>query len=171
MEILIIGAVILQSIGVSLGVGSSTLAIINFFVAIADGKIDESERSMMGVVYIVMRVAMVLILITTGILSAMQYALSSTAFLSPLVIGFWLVLAILYINATLMTMRIMPSTFGPALQASSWYTLGILMALSSMGLTGFTLIEFLVAYTAVILLAVSMVRVTMVLLKKQKKAK
>jgi hypothetical protein len=171
MEILIIGAVILQSIAVSLGVGSSTLAIINFFVAIADGKIDESERSMMGVVYIVMRVAMVMILLTTGILSAMQYALLSTVFLSPFIIGFWLVLAILYINATLMTMRIMPSTFGPALQASSWYTLGILMALSSMGLIGFTFIEFAVAYAAVVFLAVFAVRVTMVLLKKKKKAK
>jgi hypothetical protein len=171
MEIIIIVAVILQSIAVSLGVGSSTLAIINFFVAIADGKIDEGERSMMGIVYIVLRVAMVMILLTTGILSALQYALLSTVFLSPFVIGFWFVLAMLYVNATLMTMRIMPSTIGPALQASSWYTLGILMTLSSMGLTAFTFIEFSLAYVAAVLLAVFVVHVAMVLQKRGKVVK
>jgi hypothetical protein len=68
MTAFIVLITILQTFSISLGVGSSTLAIINFFVAIADSKIDETERIMMGVVYTVLKVAMVLILTTTIIL-------------------------------------------------------------------------------------------------------
>jgi len=165
MEIIIILTVILQSIGVSLGVGSSTLAITNFFVAIADGKIDESERRIMGVVYIVLRVAMVLILITTGILSTIGYSLYGTDYFSPFVVGFWVLIIVLFINAILMTTHIMPSTVGPALQASSWYTMGVLMALFSLGLVQFSMFHFTLGYITVILLAVSLVNGIMAALK------
>jgi hypothetical protein len=168
MEIIIILTAILQSMAVSLGVGSSTLAITNFFVAIADGRIDENERKMMGVVYIVLRIAMVLILLTTGVLTAVQYATHGAAFLSPFVLGFWAVVAVLYINAVMMTKHLMPSTMGPALQASSWYTLGVLIALSSLGLTGYSLFEFSLAYVTAILLAISVVNGIMAVLKSKK---
>ena len=66
MEIIIIVIAILQIFSVSLGVGSSTLAVLNFFVAIADGKISDEERNMMGVVYIVLRISMLAILFTSN---------------------------------------------------------------------------------------------------------
>ncbi len=67
MDVIFILVAILQSIGISLGVGSSTIAIVNFFVAIADGKIEPTERKMMQVTYVILRVAMVTILLTTSI--------------------------------------------------------------------------------------------------------
>ena len=160
MELIIILLVVVQSMAISLGVGSSTLAILNFFVAIADGKIDESERRMMGIVYIVLRIAMVLILLTVGVLTFLHYSGATTY-----VMAVWTLVAVLYINAILMTKHIMPSTIGPALQASSWYTLGVMSALFSIGKAGFAPLFFYLGYAVVILFAVSLVNGTMSVLK------
>jgi hypothetical protein len=159
---------ILQSFTISLGVGSSTLAIINFFVAIADGTIDETERRMMGIVYVVLRIAMVLILITTLTLIFITSAETGLLNASNFVIAQIITLAVLYINAILMTWRIMPSTFGPALQAGSWYTLGTLAALQILGTTEFTLGLFLMGYITWLILAVGIVNGVMAILKAQK---
>jgi len=161
MEIIIILLSILQSVGVSLGVGSSTLAICNFFVAIADGEIDLSERRLMGVVYITLRVAMVLILVTTLALTVANYLGQGTSYLTPFIVGFWILISVLYINAVLMTKHIMPSSVGPALQASTWYTMGVLVALVPLGLNGFSLFHFALGYATAILLAISLVNALM----------
>jgi hypothetical protein len=168
MTIFITLVAILQSLSISLGVGSSTLAIINFFVAIADGKIDETERRMMGVVYIALRVAMVAILTTTLGLIALEYFYAGATTLTPFDIAQLFTLCTLFINATLMTLRIMPSTFGPALQAGSWYTLGALMALKLQGITDFTFMQFFMAYVTWLVLAVGIVNGVMSLMKRRK---
>jgi hypothetical protein len=156
---------IIQSFSISLGVGSSTLAIVNFFAAIEDGTIDETERRMMGIVYIVLRVAIGLILFTSFILS---YQSMVTNGLTGMLIGQVIALAVLFINAALMTMRIMPSTFGPAIQAGSWYTLGTLSALQIVGVTDFTLAVFLMGYVTWLILAVGIVNGIMAILKAKK---
>ena len=158
---------IVQSFSISLGVGSSTLAILNFFVAIADGRIDETERRMMGIVYVVLRIAMVLILLSSIALMIINH-LDSGIDLTPFILGQLLALSILFINAILMTLHLMPSTFGPAIQAGSWYTLGTLTALLPLGLTNFTFTEFLLGYITWLVLAVSIVNGTMAILKHQK---
>lgn len=158
----------LQSIFISLGVGSSTLAIINFFAAIADGTIDETERRMMGIVYIVLRVAMVGILITTAALHAPVLLAGGVTAMTTMMWAQWIVLLVLYLNAILMTMRLMPSTFGPGLQAGSWYSLGIIMALALQGVTAYTLLQFALGYVAVLVLAVGMVNGVMAILKARK---
>jgi len=165
MEILYIALSILQSIAISLGVGSSTLAIVNFFVAIDDGKIDETERKMMGITYVLLRVSMVLIALTT--LALLVIATSSTVnpYLTVYSIAQLLLIGMLFFNALLMTKRIMPSTFGPAIQAGSWYTLGILSALVPLGLTDFSLLQFGLVYVAVLLLGISLVNGIMAYLK------
>lgn len=161
---------ILQSFAISLGVGSSTLAIVNFFVAIADGKIDETERRMMGVVYVVLRIAMVAILATTGVLMALE-TLAGTAIFTNYLIAQLIVLAALYLNATLMTLHKMPSTFGPGIQAGSWYALGTLLALASLDLTDFSLVTFVMAYLTWLVLAVGIVNGVMSILKQLKAEK
>jgi len=147
MEIIFIIASLLLSIGISLGVGSSTIAIINFFAAIADGIIDPTERRMMGVTYIMLRVAMVVIALTL----LTHYMIGYVGFNTPLygsthAVAMGIVTVILYSNALAMTYRLMPSTFGPAIQASSWYTLGGLSALLTLDVTNFSIVVFLVAY-------------------------
>lgn len=168
MGALIALAAVLQSIGTSLGVGGSTLAIINFFVAIADGKIDESERNMMGVVYVVLRVAMGIILLTTMFIGIQQYTLLGSTYFTPFIIAYWVTVIILYTNAILMTMHIMPSTFGPAIQASTWYTLGTITALVPLGLTKFSLLQFVISYLCAVALAVAIVNGMMAHLKKKR---
>ncbi len=162
MEILIILGTVLQGTAISLGMGASTLAIINFFVAIADGTIEPSERKMMGVVYVVLRVAMVLILTTFLLLLGAQYLSGNPVMVN---IAQATLIAVLFGNAILMTKRIMPSTVGPALQASTWYTQGILASLLSLGYM-FTFGQFLLAYSAMIVLAISIVNGIMAYLKK-----
>jgi len=171
MTTLFILTSIIQSFSISLGVGSSTLAITNFFAAIADGKIDETERRMMGIVYIVLRIAMVAILVTSVILISIEVTISGFLGLTAFAYGQIIVIATLYLNAALMTARIMPSTFGPAIQAGSWYTLGTLAALAALGITGFSMPEFLLGYLTWIVLAVSIVNGTMAILKEMKKAR
>lgn len=168
MEMIIIFVAILQSVAISLGVGCSTLAIVNFFVAIADGKIDETERRMMGVVYIVLRVAMVLILVTTALLTLYNFSTVGNSYITPFILGLWTLIGVLYLNAILMTKHIMPSTVGPALQASSWYSMGVLMSLVPLSLSGFSYFEFIFGYAAAIALATALVNGTMATLKKRK---
>jgi hypothetical protein len=77
-------------------------------------------------------------------------------------------LGVLYTNATLMTWRIMPSTFGPALQAGSWYTLGTLSTLQILGATSFTLVTFALGYVTWLILSIGIVNGIMAILKAKK---
>ena len=158
----ILALTIFQGMVASLGVGASTIAIVNFFVAIWDGKIDEHERKMMGVVYIILRIVMVLLLLTS-ITFLMLYYASGTPF-SIFFGQVWTLLAILYTNAILMTYKKMPSAFGPAIQASAWYTLGVLNVFHLSNLS-FSYGQFVMLYLALCLLAVSVINTIMMYLR------
>lgn len=169
MEILYVVSIVLLSMTISLGVGCSTVAIINFFTAIADGTIDATERRMMGVTYLLLRIAMVLI----ALMLITQYMLGYVGVATPyfggtVAIAAGLTTVVLYINAFLMTKRIMPSTFGPAIQASSWYTLGGIAALVTAGVTGYSVIVFILAYACMFVLSVSLINAGMAYLKHRK---
>jgi hypothetical protein len=164
MEIIIILLTILFNIALSLGVGSSTLAITNFFVAIADGNINADERRMMGVVYIVLRVAMVLILITALLLVSFNVHQDGLISYSPSVIATWILLFVLYLNAILMTLRLMPSAFGPSIQAGTWYTFGIITTLSTLGII-FSVTQFVIVYLSFVLFATVLVNGIMMYLE------
>ena len=158
---------ILQSIFISLGVGSSTLAILNFFTAIKDGTIDATERAMMGIVYIVLRIAMVGILFTTLVLLTPTITTDVTM-LSTVSLAQLTIIAVLFINAALMTARLMPSKYGPGIQAGSWYTLGAIAALSLQGIMDYSYTEFLTGYVAMMLLAVVIVLSAMNWMKRKR---
>ena len=168
MELSFILISIIQAVSISLGVGCSTLAIINFFAAIADGTIDETERRMMGVVYVVLRIAMVLILITTFTLGLLAYIETGTIQFTVYMAALWTLIAILYTNALLMTRHVVPSTIGPAAQASAWYSLGILLALLPHGLINFSYWQFLLTYICFFVLAISLVNGMMAYLKRRR---
>lgn len=159
---------IIQTFAISLGTGASTLAILNFFVAIADGAIDETERRMMGIVYKVLRVAMVAILLSTILIIANVYVQTGWVDLPAFYYAQMFILFILFVNAMLMTAHLIPSTFGPGIQAGSWYTLGTLAALQITGLTDFTFTTFILGYVAWIVLAIGIVNGVMAILKSKK---
>jgi hypothetical protein len=165
METLVLVATVAQGVAISLGVGTSTMAIVNFFAAIADGKIDEAERRMMGLVYFVLRVAMVIIMLTMLALFTAEFMTTGTVSLTTFTLSTILLVCTLYGNAILMTMRIMPSTVGPALQASTWYTLGIMASLNSLGLVTFGVLQFILGYASAVVLAVAIVNGIMAIMK------
>lgn len=165
MTLFIALVTILQQIAIALGVGSSTLAIVNFFVAISDGVIDEAERRMMGVVYVVLRIAMGLILATTVCLLAIKYGTNGFDTFTGFDWGMVIALVMLYLNSMLMSAHIVPSTIGPALQAGSWYTLGIMGGLEVLGYLNFSVLEFCLGYVTWLVLAIAIVNGVMSILK------
>lgn len=168
MELFTALVTILQIFAISLGVGASTLAVLNFFAAIADGKIDDTERRMMGIVYKVLRIAMVVIVLSTIVLVALEMTTTGLTRLSVTSYAIMLVLAVLFLNATLMTKHLMPSTFGPAIQAGSWYALGMIIALINVGLINFSFIVFVLGYIAWLVLAIAIINSGMAFLRARK---
>ncbi len=166
MEILIILMVMIQAMAVSLGFGVSTLTIIHFFVALRDGKITGEERRLIGINYIVLRVGMVLILLTTLTLTFIGYLHFGVGYFDPYVLGFWVLIFVLFINAILMTVHIVPLTIGPAIQAASWYTMGIFITLPSVGLDNFSFHQFAIGYAIMIIIFAIVVYGMLAILKK-----
>lgn len=168
MEILFYVAAIALIFSISLGVGGSTFALLNFFVALWDGKIDESEKRLMNVVYTVLRVAMVAILIA-AILHAISLisAIGFSAYTSASIVMLWLIIAVLYFNAIMMTLHKMPMTIGAGLQAGSWYSLGFLSAFISVGLVNFSFWLLLFSYILLVAIAITIVNVYLGIQKKR----
>lgn len=119
----------------------------------------------MGVVYVVLRVAMGAILLATLALIALTEADPLT--LSGYTWSLLITIAVLYGNAVLMTAHRIPTTVGPALQAGSWYTLGILSAIAPLGYTSYPLWCYLLGYAAVVLLAIAVINGCMVWMKQR----
>lgn len=155
---------VIQSFAISIGVGSSTLAILNFFSAIKDGVIDETERRMMGIVYKVLRLAMAGILISTYGLFQIQYVYHGVASFSLLDLAQLFTLSVLFLNAALMTAHVMPSTFGPALQAGNWYALGFITAIKTLPFS-LSFLQLSLSYITWIVFAISLVNGVMAWMK------
>lgn len=169
METIIIIFSVVQSLGISLGAGASTIAVLNFFHAIADGKIDETERNFMGITYKVLRIMMTTILVSTFILAYFGYLTQGLEYFTSYTIAQIVLILTLFLNAFLMTLRVMPSTFGPAIQVSSWYTFGFILALIPHNLTDFSLLTFVLAYLTFIVCVISLINSVMAHLKANQK--
>lgn len=137
----------ISGVAISLGVGASTFALIFYFMGMQDPARRETGRPYQKVVYRVLRVAMVLILlieITKGIVFVKTgITLKELLAASPLIF-MWTVIAVLFLNAILMTLHLMPRKLGPAIQATSWYTLGVVVALP---IVTFTYLPLMLTYT------------------------
>ncbi len=144
--------VILNASALGLGVGSSTLAISSFLVALNDGSIDASERSMLGVIYVVLRVAMVLILLSTIFIVWQRPEIfgNQILYISTLI-------AVLYLNALCMTKHWIPVKLGPSLQAATWYTLGFITSINMFSLFSIDFTKFALLYIGDIIVALAVV--------------
>ena len=132
MEIFYIIVEVLKAVSISLGVGASTVVIALYLGSLSnDGKIDDSERRLLGINYTVLRAGMILIFLTHLILNIPMFLEGGiTALYTPLNLIQWILLGILYVNAILMTAHIMPDTYGPGIQVSTWFSFGIATALA-----------------------------------------
>jgi len=106
------------AVGLTLGVGSSTFALIFFINSLRDVIIDESKKQQMHIVYTVLRVGM-------GLLTVAIFAKISLSVLpiSTILSAQSFLLFVITANAILMTYKLMPMMYGPALAGGSWYSL------------------------------------------------
>jgi hypothetical protein len=109
----------IYTIGLTLGVGSSTFALIFFIRSLEDGVVDASERRFMRSVYVVLRIGMTLTCLALVGSIILEHAIS---YLQGIQL---ILLAIITLNAILMSQKIMPMRFGPVLAGGSWYSLFI----------------------------------------------
>ncbi len=114
MSMLNVLSEIVFTIGLTLGVGSSTFALIFYIQSLKDGTIEPIERRFLKTVFIVLRIGM--ILIGAGIVLIF---LTSGVLLVPELV----LLSIITLNALLMAYHRMPMQFGPVIAGGSWYSL------------------------------------------------
>lgn len=136
---------------IALGVGASSIAIAGFLTAISDGTFDEGERRIMGVVYISLRIAMVMIATTLAIFWLVYPDVLSTLAKQGMMT------VLLFVNAFLMTKHYISPKIGPAFQAATWYTLGFVFTIDAFALFQVSIPFFLVLYVIDIILAVLIV--------------
>lgn len=143
---------VLSGVGLSLGVGASTFALVFFFQSMRSAGFKAAARPLQHVVYTVLRVAMVVVLLAEAGKAAL-YLMSGASLLElaavdPLLL-MWTLIGVLYANAILMTFHYMPMWAGPAIQATSWYALGVLVALPAVP---FSYLSLLFSYLAAVVL-------------------
>lgn len=109
---------LLFQLGVSVGVGASTVAIALRVLSLRDGKIDAFEKQHIDLIHRVMRFAtvfvalgLVLSLLSGAVPRDIQYALQ------------WAMLGALITNSLFMAQQSISHTFAPSLQAATWYAL------------------------------------------------
>lgn len=164
MDITLTALLLVHSNALALGIGSSTIAIAGFLTAIGDGKFDPSERRIMGVVYISLRIAMVLIALTSLLIELYQPGFFGW-FSTPM----WIMTGILYLNALLMTKHWISPKLGPAIQAGTWYSFGFIITIYAFNLGTLTLNEFLTFFGADLIAAILIVNACMAYLSLRRK--
>lgn len=148
IDIIFNTAVLFLNSSIALGVGTSTLAISSFLVALQDGEIDPSERRMLGVIYCVLRIAMLGIIV----MSSAVYMLDPK-FLVGLDIYLLIIMTVLVLNAIAMTKHWISGKYGPAIQAGTWYTMGFMATIHMFELFAIDTTTFLLFYAGDVLLA------------------
>ncbi len=129
---------IIFTVGLTMGVGSSTFALIFYIRALEDGVIDTSEKRFMQAVYAVLRISMILLGASLlGELFTKTDVIPQSEVLA-------LLLGIITVNAILMTKRMMPMRFGPVLAGGSWYS--ILLVSEITALTSYGYLVLLALY-------------------------
>lgn len=110
-------------VGLTLGVGSSTFALLFYIMALMDGDVDPSERRFMHAVYTVLRIGM--FLIALGLILSLFVTIET----SFQYIAQWTLLIIITLNALGMTFKVMSMKYGPVIAGGSWYSLFLVSAM------------------------------------------
>lgn len=135
MDVLSIVSII-ERIGLTLAVGSSTFALIFYFKAFEDGAIDASEKNFMHTVYAVLRIGMSLLVLSLVTTALTVVSWSGSIGPEALIIfnaSFFfkcLLIVVILTNAMLMDKHVMPMWLGPALAGASWYSFFFVSLLS-----------------------------------------
>lgn len=148
--------IFVNTLGMTLGVGSSTYAISFFHQSIADGVIDDTEKRFLHTVYFLLRAGMILLFLGY---TAQGYQIWQGM---PIPVGTDTLaaqasfLAIIFANAVLMEKRLIAMWLGPAIAGASWY--GIFFA-SVLDLYHFSYPTLVVWYIALVVLFIILLRI------------
>lgn len=114
----------LQQLGMTLGVGASTFAVMLYIIANADGRLDDSEQTVMHAVYVTLRIGLYLIL-ASGIAITGAHVLAGDVSLieRPIYLFKWLLIGVLIVNGVLLSMSFVSRTVGGTIAGASWYAL------------------------------------------------
>lgn len=118
MDFLII---FVNTLGMTLGVGSSTYAITFFHQSIADGKIDDTEKRFLHTVYFILRMGMILLFLSYATQGYQVWSDIRIPVGRDTLAAQATFLAIIFGNAVLMEKRWVPMWLGPAIAGASWY--------------------------------------------------
>ena len=148
--------IFINTLGMTLGVGSSTYAITFFHQSIADGVIDDTEKRFLHTVYFLLRVGMILLFLSYAAQGySIAHGLSIPVGTDTLATQATL-LAIIFANAVLMEKRFIAMWLGPAIAGASWY--GIFFA-SVLDLYRFPYPTLIVWYIVLIVIFVINLRI------------
>ena len=159
MEWFMLFTVIIYKIGVTFGVGASTFALLFYINALKDGIIDASESRFMHLVFIVLRIGMALItfsLSSFAVLWAIQGNIIMA--LQPLYLMEVTLMAVIIVNAILMTKHLMPMKFGPVLAGGSWYSIFLVTTLPLVGFSYAMLFYFYLFFLALFFVVFSLIK-------------
>lgn len=140
---------ILHQLGVTLGVGASTFALIVYVQAMRGGVMNETERRFLRSISRVLRVAMIFVggvILFSGIYYHSQGAPIQQ---DPMFLIEATVMGIIIANALLMTSGLMSMWVGPSIAGGSWYSLFFLHSLPFDGLSFSTLLTYYGLFVAV----------------------
>lgn len=137
---------VVQSLAISLGVGCSTVAVAYYLTAKQDGPADPARRHDTRPVYTLLRAAMGLILLSTAGLALVFFLGTGGLLLSTYSLAIWTFIAVLFLNAILMTLHRMPRVIGSGLQGGTWYALGITVAVPAQIILNMSYVEFFLWY-------------------------
>ncbi len=115
---------LLQQLGMTLGVGASTFALIFYLSALKDDVVDVSERRFLGMVYTVLRVGLSLVILSGALITAAHVLGGEQSIVfEPAFLFKWFLIGVIVLNAILMTFHLLPAIVGGPIAGATWYAL------------------------------------------------
>ena len=135
-------------IGAILGTGGATIAEVQINIALKDKQVDQSERALMHANYWVIRVGMGIILLS--VIGMFWYHLSAGNLWILTSEKLWIkdvMFIAIFVNAILLTKRLVPLWLGASISFTSWWGATLLGLAKGLSLSFET---YLIGYTAAI---------------------
>lgn len=113
---------LLYYLGMIYGVGASTFALLFYFRARKDGKVDASEHNLIHVVNFILRIGVFVLALIEFILIVTAWKAGYTEYFFSSVL--WIRLGLLFfltLDAAILERKLFPGWVGPGLAAGLWY--------------------------------------------------
>jgi hypothetical protein len=145
MDDFIVASAVFHILLISVGVGASLVAIVNYLYASVDGTLNRTERGMMGVTYIILRFITIAFLLSSLCIVLFDTHSIGIGVYSPALLANLTLLFVLYINAILISTQFIGIAQALVIQFSTWCTISSVTTLAILEVP-FTVHEFVMLY-------------------------